>query len=112
MVKGPALNKGRQGTGYWKLRLISFIFFDIYFLIYPRGSHVHMHKDPVPGKEHHRLNITLWKGVGGDLRVNDRFTKRVTWFRSDNEWHHVTKVIRGFTLAFSFGIATKEKHVK
>jgi hypothetical protein len=50
---------GRQGTGYSKLRVYSFLRTDCYLLYYPPGSHVPVHHDPVPGKRHWRANLIL-----------------------------------------------------
>lgn len=86
--------EGRQGNGYKKLCLWSLINFDIYLLKFPVGSLVPTHKDPVLGKEHHRLNIWLRRPLGGILWTRASSHGNVKYhpdrmfkFRPDLVWH-------------------------
>jgi hypothetical protein len=91
---------GRQGTGYRKMLLAEGKCWDCYLIDYPPGAGVPDHRDPVPGKQHHRLNITVW----GDPRrfaaqtdivaqVRDEFElwlgQRIVRFRPDHITHSV-----------------------
>jgi hypothetical protein len=68
--------KGRQGSGYYKLKLFSSKYFkrDAYLLFFPKGCIVPPHTDPIsigPHGErydHFRKNIDLWgKNNGGEI---------------------------------------------
>ena len=50
---------GRQGGGYRKLLLARGRSWDAYVLDYPPGSGVSVHRDPVDGRRHYRLNVVL-----------------------------------------------------
>lgn len=90
---------GRQGTGYFKLPLIvsKRFGFDVYLLKYPPASYIQKHTDPVVGKKHFRLNITVKHAdIGGGFFVYllpedpDLFVplcKRITFFRPDELPH-------------------------
>jgi len=54
--------KGRQGTGYDKMLLLTLrwpLRFDSYLIRYPEGSEIPPHRDPVQQGRHYRLNIIL-----------------------------------------------------
>jgi hypothetical protein len=106
--------KGRQDTGYSKLKIFQFLNMDCYLLKYKVGDYIPWHTDPVPGRKHYRLNIELKKAEeGGELRlrrcVNDLFyikpKYRFALFRSDTMFHTVTKITKGERLVLTFGIA-------
>ena len=81
----PKWEPGRQGTGYFKMKLFefspeiiikirSFIFtffaIDCYLLKYPKNSYVEPHLDKVNTnhyREHHRLNIVLRQASKGGV---------------------------------------------
>ena len=93
--------EGRQGTGYQKMCLWSAINFDIYLLRFPVGTVIPQHRDVVPGKEHHRLNIWLRRAIGGQFwtlispKGDRRFYgwKRCVKFRPDIQWHGLCEVM-------------------
>lgn len=62
------LIKGRQGTGYAKLKLLRSerLKMDAYILKYPEGSHIPPHTDPVDSNKHYRLNVVLEKSRGDE----------------------------------------------
>lgn len=96
---------GRQGTGYFKFKIFSFICVDAYILKYPTNAFISYHYDKVPGKKHYRLNIRLPFGVGGHLRIRGRNSNlhEIALFRPDIDEHKVTKVRKGTVYALSFG---------
>lgn len=102
--------KGRQAGGYDKLMLVSWLFFDSYILRFPHGTEIKPHRDPVKGKRHYRLNITLRMATsGGTLcfhphpRVEVRNLGRVFFFRSDKITHSMTKTSGKTQYVLSFG---------
>ena len=103
--------KGRQGTGYEKLCLLSLINFDVYLLRFPVGTSVPVHRDLVPGKEHHRLNIWLRRPLGGQFWTSaapygtKKFFgwKRCIRFRPDIQWHGMYQVIGNIGYMLSIG---------
>lgn len=105
--------QGRQGTGYEKLKLFQFLFFDCYLLRYKVGDSIPWHTDPIPNRKHLRLNIELKKAkVGGTLflanaKNHSDVTKasRFTLFRSDIQPHMVTKILEGNRWVLTFGVA-------
>lgn len=50
---------GRRNSGYSKMLLAGGRTWDCWLLRYPVGSEVPLHHDPIPGRRHYRLNITL-----------------------------------------------------
>lgn len=105
--------KGRQGTGYEKLKIFEMGHsriggIDAYLLLYKPGDSIPVHVDPVPGKRHYRLNLTLRNAKeGGELWVEKTIIKLgpLTIFRSDLAKHAVTPLITGTRLVLSLGIA-------
>jgi len=103
---------GRQGTGYQKLPLLRLPAVDAYLLRFPEGSHVPRHVDPVPGRRHWRLNVTLVApGDGGEFVCGRawRLGRRVTLFRPDRDVHSVTRVTRGTRVVLSVGWTIRER---
>ena len=109
--------KGRQGTGYDKLKLFEIGFknvcgMDAYILRYKTGDSIPPHTDPVTGKKHFRLNYELKKAhKGGVLEVESPILKigRLCIFRSDASMHSVSKIEKGLRLVLTIGLAIKEK---
>lgn len=104
--------KGRQDSGYYKkLILRSFwpIRYDILLLRYPVGFHIDWHRDPVPGCDHYRLNVTLnWWFEGGEFESeNDVLFSfgPFTFFRPDENEHRVTEIEEGTRYILSLGFA-------
>jgi hypothetical protein len=106
--------KGRQGTGYEKLKLLelghrSIGGIDAYLLKYGVGDSIPVHTDPVPGKRHYRLNLTLRNAKeGGELWVEKKILgigKRIILFRSDLAKHSVTEIGSGVRIVLTIGIA-------
>ena len=98
--------QGRQGTGYLKRLLLRGKTWDLYLLKYPEGSYIPAHKDPVPGFEHHRINIVLIKPkAGGQFWMENipETAKRFIYFRSDITTHGIKKIERGTRWVLSFG---------
>jgi hypothetical protein len=59
-------SEGRQGTGYFKLKLFGLgKLLDLYLLRYPVGAYIPSHRDPVPGRRHWRLNLMLKQARNG-----------------------------------------------
>lgn len=93
--------KGRQGTGYFKLKLFeSKVFkFDVYLLKFPVGCEVPWHLDPtIPGYAHYRRNFTLNPQLdGGEVLVMDNIGHYhypgSNKFRPDVQKHKMTKVM-------------------
>jgi len=95
--------RGRQGTGYWKLRLAQGRFWDLYLIDYPPGTEIPVHTDPVPGRSHWRANLRLF----GEDRFEGTAVFRLgplIVFRPDITPHSVARVSRRRML-LSFGIA-------
>lgn len=99
--------KGRQGTGYLKLKIFQLKFIDCYILKYPKGSNIPFHTDPVSEKRHYRFNFILKRATGGDFLCKGNIFKfwRMIIFRPDLHEHAVTEVISGNRYVFSLGIA-------
>ncbi|HEY3254677.1 MAG TPA: hypothetical protein VGJ91_12040 [Polyangiaceae bacterium] len=93
--------RGRQGTGYFKLRLAQGRRWDLYLLRYPPGSSVPPHRDPVPGKKHSRANLLLWGEDAFEGRAWLRLPRLVV-FRPDITEHEVAPVSR-LRLVLSLG---------
>jgi hypothetical protein len=103
--------KGRQNTGYEKLKLLEIGYnmrgIDLYILKYNVGDSIPYHIDPIPNRRHFRLNIEIIKGIGGELLVDEPIFRfwRVCLFRSDRTLHKVTEVLKGRRIVLSFGLA-------
>ena len=105
---------GRQGSGYFKLRVFVFKYLDCHLVKFPNGSFIEKHTDPIDYGAHYRLNIVLipakeggkFECEGGPLWSWSRFTL----FRPDIQTHTVSKV-KGFRLMITFGVVIpNEKH--
>jgi len=102
---------GRQGTGYFKLKLLESqrLQFDCYILKYPSGEMVPSHKDRVAtGWRHFRLNIVLKKAIeGGFFYYSNSRTwhvgRRVVLFRPDITLHRVSEIKKGTRYVLSIG---------
>lgn len=107
--------KGRQNTGYEKLKIFQFLNMDCYILRYNPGDSIPWHTDLVPGRKHFRLNLTLKKAIDGGVFLTkkhyDNVTEfishksRIVIFRSDITKHGVTEVKKGQRIVLTFGIA-------
>ena len=105
--------EGRQGTGYFKMKLFESkrFKFDIYLIRFPKGSHIARHSDPAPeGYEHHRLNVKLKRADEGGEFIREYKTwdfryaeKRIEKFRPDIQEHYVTKITKGTRYILSIG---------
>lgn len=108
--------KGRQNTGYEKLKIFQFLNMDCYILRYKVGDSIPIHTDPVPGYRHYRLNIVLKKArTGGRVNFGPASRQilknvvksddnRVVFFRSDIVPHSVTEIRKGQRIVLTFGI--------
>lgn len=97
--------RGRQESGYEKLTLFSskLLGCDAYVLKIPAGVGVPKHRDPVPGRSHHRINIT----IRGKLHMKAdqaifRVGRWLSYFRPDIVTHWVEPV-KNDTFLLSFG---------
>jgi hypothetical protein len=100
--------EGRQGSGYYKLKLMEsrFFKFDMYLLKFPEGSYIETHTDPAPkDHDHHRLNIVLKRAKKGGrfVKSNNIQYGRVFKFRPDIEEHYVEDIEEGTRYVFSVG---------
>lgn len=101
--------RGRQGTGYDKMLLLTAAWplrFDSYLIRYPEGSQIPPHTDPVDSSRHYRLNIILKapKSGGEFICATPIFaTKRIKLFRPDASMHSVTPVVGGSRYVLSIG---------
>lgn len=97
--------EGRQGTGYYKMKLFEskLLKLDVYILKMPPRSHVPLHTDPVKGYKHHRFNFILQNAeIGGYLRLYWNLDDEEVWitnrkpryqyFRPDTQKHAVTLI--------------------
>ena len=101
--------RGRQGTGYDKMLLLTApwpIPFDSYLIRYPEGTEIPPHKDPVEHRCHYRLNIILKapKSGGEFVCATPLYaSSRVKFFRPDICEHSVTRVVGGSRYVLSLG---------
>ena len=101
--------RGRQGTGYDKMLLLTGKWplpFDSYLIRYPDGSEIPPHTDPVQSGRHYRLNIILKSPKSGGEFVCAKAlfsTGRIKLFRPDLCEHSVTRVAGGSRYVFSLG---------
>lgn len=104
---------GRQGSGYAKLLLGRCrwpVNWDLWLLQYKLGSYITVHRDPVEGKQHYRLNVELWRAaVGGEFHCTSDGILFRWWrfvlFRPDVGYHSVSQIKRGTRYVLSFGVA-------
>ncbi len=99
---------GRQGTGYEKLQLFHGRSSDAYLLRFPEGCRVPPHVDPVPGKRHYRLNVTLVRPEGGGqfMGGDPIFSFGcLVLFRPDLHEHSMTRIYAGHCIMLSIGVA-------
>lgn len=105
--------KGRQGSGYEKLKLWSIekLKTDAYIIKYPEGSSITPHTDPVDGNKHYRLNLVLKRArVGGLFRCSMPILavgQRLFVFRPDEQEHEVSTIEEGSRWVLSLGLALK-----
>lgn len=92
--------KGRQNANYSKLKLWSFWRLDGW-IIKCDNSEIPPHTDPVPGRKHFRLNVTI---KGRDKFHGKTIFKwwRICFFRPDVNGHWVEK---SSWIILSFGFA-------
>lgn len=103
--------KGRQNSGYFKLKLFESKRFkiDCYILKFPEGSEIKPHIDEVDSGNHYRLNIIIKNAISGGLFKCDKTlinTKRIKLFRPDKHLHSVSRVEKGCRYVFSVGWVT------
>ena len=100
--------KGRQNSGYDKMRIIlsSYFKFDLYILRFNEGSYIDTHVDPVKAGKHFRLNIILKNAKkGGEFVCKNTIFRNsfINYFRPDIEEHGVTRIYRGTRYVLSIG---------
>ncbi|MFZ6674113.1 2OG-Fe(II) oxygenase [Undibacterium sp. Xuan67W] len=101
--------RGRQGTGYDKMLLLTAPWplpFDSYIIRYPDGTEIPPHTDPVQNGRHYRLNLILKSPrSGGDFICATPIysSKRIKLFRPDTCEHSVTRVAGGSRYVLSIG---------
>lgn len=104
--------KGRQDSGYYKMKLLSMFNFDCYLLKFPVGSHIIYHMDPVKeGLKHYRLNLILNKSFkGGEFECSDMIINlpRIKLFRPDVNIHSLSTITSGTRYVLSVGWVIKE----
>lgn len=84
--------EGRQGSGYFKMKLLEWKFFDLYLLKFPTGTKVPPHTDKVKLKKHYRFNWLL-KGKDTFLCPKTLWRKwRFVFFRPDRVLHALNTV--------------------
>lgn len=84
-------NKGRQGSDYSVLTLLSskLLGIDFHVIHYPPNGRIPKHKDVVKNKNHHRRNFTV-TGCGKFYCDNYRKWWRFIYFRPDLYEHSFT----------------------
>ncbi|MFZ6844949.1 2OG-Fe(II) oxygenase [Undibacterium sp. RuTC16W] len=101
--------RGRQGTGYDKMLLLTAPWplpFDSYIIRYPEGAEIPPHTDPVQNGRHYRLNLILKSPrSGGDFICATPIysSKKIKLFRPDACEHSVTRVVGGSRYVLSVG---------
>ncbi len=98
--------RGRQGTGYFKMKLLEGSSWDMYLLKFPKDSYIDEHTDPVEGKEHHRINVYLKDDLyGGHFWKNGDIVPAhwFHYFRPDIEPHRVSRVTHTTRYVLSIG---------
>ena len=106
--------RGRQGTGYFKRRLLSLRIGSfgtgVFILKFPQGCDVPRHQDPVDGYSHYRLNIVLQHAERGGEFLCDKpilNLSRFKLFRPDKSPHSVSRIEKGTRYVLSIGLALK-----
>lgn len=104
---------GRQGGGYFKLKVFQIKWFDCFLVKFPNGSAINKHTDPCDYGKHYRVNITLQKPKAGGIFLCDNGPilswPRIVLFRPDIQPHEVTTVV-GKRLILSFGFVIGESY--
>jgi hypothetical protein len=77
---------GRQGGGYRKLLLARGRSWDAYVLDYPPGSGVSVHRDPVDGRRHYRLNVVLRGALDAFYVAHLASLERLTYRKVPARW--------------------------
>ncbi|MEL7296194.1 MAG: 2OG-Fe(II) oxygenase [Pseudomonadota bacterium] len=104
---------GRQQTGYEKMLLgiNPFIVpWDCYLLRYKEGAEIPSHTDPVDGRKHYRVNVVLSEAEdGGEFECDTPIfaSRRIKFFRPDQQPHSVSRVNAGTRYVLSFGWVLK-----
>lgn len=103
---------GRQGSGYEILPIIFWkkLFFDCYLIKISEGIEVPPHNDPVPNKNHYRLNIHFGFYEGGKFQIKEPLIKVLDFLwviRPDRDVHSLDKITKGNLYIFSIGWVTK-----
>jgi hypothetical protein len=102
--------EGRQKSGYFKMKLAEFSWpfgFDTYLLKFETGVSVPEHIDPVTGKKHYRMNLTIRNPISGGTFVCENSIlnlPRLKLFRPDKYKHSLTTV-EGTLIMLSIGVA-------
>lgn len=107
---GRGWERGRQRSGYDKLLLIEGRRFDVYLLRFGPGAHVPLHRDPVEGAGHLRVNLILIPAErGGEFECAEAIVDRprLKVFRSDLHVHRVSPVEAGTRWVLSLGFALR-----
>lgn len=104
---------GRQGSGYYKLKIFAseWLKMDCYILKYPEGSSVPRHIDKLTPKlsmyyDHNRLNIILkHPEKGGVFWCEKPFISgpRFILFRPDEHKHSISKIEEGTRYVLGIG---------
>lgn len=104
---------GRQNTGYLKkcLWISRRFLFDVYLIKYPTGTAIPPHCDLTDLGDHHRLNIIIKRGEGGEFHCEGNYRKwwRFNYFRPDIQRHWVDEVTSGERLVLSIGWIRRQK---
>ena len=107
--------KGRQNSGYDKMKIIisSYFMFDVYILRFNEGSYIDTHVDKAKdGYEHHRINIILKSArEGGEFVCENTIFRNsfINYFRPDIEEHAVTRIDEGTRYVLSIGWLRKKR---
>jgi hypothetical protein len=107
---GRGWERGRQQSGYDKLLLLEGARFDLYLLRFPVGSCVPMHRDPVDGAGHLRVNVVVVPARrGGEFSCQGAILDwaRLKVFRSDLCEHAVSEIEAGTRWVLSLGVALR-----
>ena len=105
---------GRQLTGYKTMLLLEShsLHLDAYLIKYPVGSVIPDHIDKVEARDHYRINVILRQAdKGGEFQCSKCLfeTRRIKFFRPDQERHSVTQIEEGWRLVLSIGWTRKRK---
>ncbi len=101
--------KGRQKSGYFKLKIFSskFLLMDCYILKFSEGSLIKAHRDKVKIGKHYRLNIVLTPFFkGGKFKVENcifKIPNFVYLFRPDKYLHEVSEITKDNRYVLSLG---------